>query len=749
MNRPSSAPPTGPAGAADAASVPSSPAALSSGADFAVQSLAQQRLALRPGLAFRYRRFGGRSTYVIEDPWSGHFYRVGVPEYTFLTALDGERSVAEVLAEVARRIPDEALDEADAALICRWALECGLAHTAATRSAARLDQVAGREARRRWVEWVNPLALRLSLGNPDPLLERAWKWLALLVAPAATGAGLGFIVVALVVLAVRWGEFTARVPEVLRPGAWAGGLFVFVLLKLWHELWHALVAKSHGGSVPDAGVIFFFGAPLAYVDLSTSYRLPDRWQRIHVALAGVYGEALAASAALGLWCVLTPGLVRDLAAQAILLAGVSSLAVNLNPLMRFDGYYVLSEWLDVPNLSSWGQQYVSGLARRWLWGQPTRFDPPAWGRVICVYGVAAAVWRWSVSLGLIVAAGTWFAGLGVLVSAAAVAWWWVWPAAGALRRAFVGSPSEPARPLRSGLGLAAAGGALALVLWAAPWPWPTRAPATVVYEPQTPIRAESAGFVARVLVADGQQVAAGQPLAELENDRLAFDVRLAECELAALELRRRNHLAGRETSALQALAEEARALAERVALLRHDQQRLVIRAPSAGRIVGRELERLAGRYLTRGTAVAALVDDDRKQLHALVSQFDQAQFQARTGSAVAASVVGVGPLAAPARLVRLTPEAQSRDVPTALTVAGGGALAVRRAATESPPRTPGANQPPPPLELESPHFLARVALPPETARGLAAGQNGWVGFHAGDESIASHLWRRAQGWFAW
>lgn len=707
--------------------------------DPVVAVLANQRLRLRAGLRHQFQPSVVPPSYLIEDPASGHFYRVGVAEYTFLSLLDGERTVAEALAEAAGRLGAAALDEQDAAAICRWLCDTQLAATSDSAAPQRLQQAAARLRRGRLWERVHPLAFRWSLGNPDPLLERLRPGVLWATGRAATLLGGGLILSGLGLVGLYASELAESAPRVLRPQAWATGLVLLVLLKLWHEVCHAVVAKSLGGTVPDAGLVCFLGAPLAYVDLSSTYRFARRGQRIAVALAGVYGEWCVAAVAAWVWCLAAPGPLRDLAWQCLAIAGAASALVNLNPLLKFDGYFVLTELLGTPNLSGWGQRYAQHLARRLLWGAPSQFRPPVWGRVIRVYAVAAAVWRFTVTLGIVLAAAHWLSGLGLVVSLLAAASWWAQPLIQLVRST---APQGPRPGRHRARAVAALSGAVATLLLAAfllPWPLPTQAPATVVHESLTAVHTAAAGFVEAVSVTDGQEVAAGQQLLRLRNPNLLAELDQLRLQLRSAQLRRRSLLLQRQTAARQAQDEEIAALEVRLADKQREVDQLVVCAPRAGTVIGRQLEQVLDRFLPAGTAVCSLVDPRGKRLRASIDQRDQRRFAGRVGQTLCAAVLGYGRLKG-ARLVKVEPRAVNRPSDAALTVAGGGSLAVRPASDRSSAVAgPG---PEAEWELETARFTAEIALDPRDSAHLAAGQTAVVGFYRADESIARHLWRR-------
>ena len=160
----------------------------------------------------------------------------------------------------------------------------------------------------------------------------------------------------------------------------------------------------YGGTVSDAGVMILWGAPVPYVDATSSWGFGSKWQKIHTAAAGLYCELLIAAVAALLWRQLNPGPLATLCVHVVMIAGVDSVVFNANPLMRFDGYYVLMDLLETPNLAANGRQYWKSLLRKYLWGMPAAFP----GRtrheqsIFACYGLLAWFWQTVVIVGMIV-----------------------------------------------------------------------------------------------------------------------------------------------------------------------------------------------------------------------------------------------------------------------------------------------------------------------------------------------------------
>jgi putative peptide zinc metalloprotease protein len=421
-------------------------------------------------------------------------------------------------------------------------------------------------------------------------------------------------------------------------------------------------------------------------------------------------------------------------------ASVMTVVFNANPLMRFDGYYLLSDVLELPNLYGQGQQYVRDGWTRLLLGVRSHraLDPGLRGVLVRCYGVASGCWRYLVLLGLVLAAATLLEGAGVVLSVAAVAWW----CRGVVRRAACFARS----PLCTGRAVArcAAVSAAALVLGAAvllltPWPGAVVIPAVIHYAPETIVRTESDGFVTELRVHSGQLVVPGDVLAVLVNQELAHEVSDLEVAVAITQLQRRVYVGQGASAKAQVEREKLRVLEARLAEKRAQLSRLIVRAPRAGQVVGRNLSSLCGTYLRQGSALVAIVDESAKEVCLSIAQSDFDAVCARIGHPVRVYVSSVGVLQAP--LAKVEPRASKRPADPALGAAYGGPLPVRRheaAAPESDARQ---------YELLAPRFTGVLTLSAGQSRAVYAGQLADVALHA-DQSLGAHLMARAADWVA-
>ena len=703
---------------------------MSTDTDHSIRHPGRVRLRLRTDLRF-YPQTGQRPYCLVEDLVRSKYYRLGVAEYTFASLLDGNTTLSEALAKAANIAPMACFNEQDALSICKWLVDKELAEvvTGQDRSGSR------KAAPTAQIDRYNPLAFRVPLLHPDRLFDAATPWIDWLFRPPAVFAWLLLIIVAGYGVLSDGSRFLATSRQVFAASNWIYLIACWIFLKVVHEFAHGVVCKRYGGSVREAGIIFVLFAPLAYVDVTCSWRFRSKWQRIFTATAGMYVEILIACLAAIVWRQSSPGMLSQLAFNIATMAGVNTLLFNANPLMRFDGYYILSDWVNLPNLYSSGQQYVHYLFRRYWFGVNPRL--PDWGMpeavLIRLYGIAAFAWRIVVCVGLVLVASTLFHGAGAILALIAVAMWLGRPAyrLAASLRDKQGVRQIDRRHFSVVSGLVVGSGALLLLT--VPWLGPACAPGRVTYAPLHVIRPDSAGFVCNVRVMDGELVEAGQVLLSLENQELQRELQDLDLQIEMSRVKGRMYeqqlqlaLAQAEQASLSALRTRREELAAQVSAL-------TLRAPAAGQVVGSRLDQLVGTYVEEGEELLAIGSESEKELVISIAQENVHQFEAQLEGRVRVWFPGQTRLAC--RLTELQPRARLQPPDPAFAASSGGPIPVQPA--------DGADHE---FVFLAPRFVGKVALDAKQSESVRAGQFAIVSFVPQDEMLGEHLYRRAATW---
>ena len=476
-------------------------------------------------------------------------------------------------------------------------------------------------------------------------------------------------------------EFAAEFTRIFDPNIWIVLLVMWAFAKVGHELGHAVAARHLGTRVGKVGILFFFLAPLPFVDVTDAWNLESKWKRIQIGLGGVYVELAMAAVAAWVWWLAPEGLVGHLAAQFFLVAGPGTLLVNANPLLRLDGYFVLSDLTDIPNLRMHGRNQLSGLLNQWVMGiEPAESLLKGWRRPFAtVHALCSIVFQCIWMTGLVVAIAFWIKGIGAIIALAAIGLWVVLPTVMWIGKMWfyqnVGAWRLNMQRRR-----------LLLMVSLLPLgihffmtddsPFARRIPVVVRnYDPQI-ARASADAVVKRIYIVSGQRVLPGMLMLELDNPELVMqrdDVadELAMAELRAVQFRRQSEL-----SRSAAESENAESLRRRLAELDQQIAGLTIVSHRDGYILNPELDELMGRFVRRGDELLQVMNPHEKELLASVGESDLKAYQAAAINGTPVTVRLRGGTRFTAIPTALQPRARRQVLHPTLAATAGGPVPV-------------------------------------------------------------------------
>jgi putative peptide zinc metalloprotease protein len=596
--------------------------------------------------------------WTVKDPLALQYYQLRDEEYFVLRRLDGKTSAESVLRDFGRRFAPCRLSLDELLAFIRRLCAQGLVTANMPRPMLEIGAVRQRyAARMRWGHLSNPLVVRFRGFDPQPLLNRLYPSVRWIFSPPAMVLSAAVVVAALLLIGSQWEQFQRRIPamsSILAPGhlVWIGA--AVALVKVLHELGHAFTCRHMHGECHELGLMFLAGIPCLYCNVSDVWLLPNKWHRIAVSAAGICVELVLASICTFLWWYSEPGPFHSLCFAVMIVTSTGTLLLNGNPLMRYDGYYILSDLLDVPNLRRRSTAAFRRFCARWLFGvvepDDDSFQDGAQGP-LALFGAASAVYLWvvvvvvlrfvdraleplglrplAVLLALVV--------LGNKLSAAAVA---------SAQRVQMWNSLRILRPARFGLGCLVLFG---VVLCAVLIPLPHRVSAPCIVATQNAhsiyvtvpgqLVADSGAPVARY----GDHVLSGEVVATLQNHELELDIaRLqGECRRQGIVvegLRRQpssDAIAARMSSASAVLRDLEQQLERRL----RDRHALLLTCPSSGVLLpppdvgGEHADRLKREwppldrrnrqvYLEAGTLVAIVGTPDQYDARLVVDQTD-------------------------------------------------------------------------------------------------------------------------------
>lgn len=586
--------------------------------------VAQQRVCLRPDVRVRRQNFRGERWMVLENPFNNQYFRLRPAAYEFVARLRPDRTVEEVWRQCLDRFPDDApSQDAVIQLLSQLYFANLLQYDLAGDSVQLFERGQKRRQRELAFNLLNIMFMRFPLLDPDRFLARTMPVARLLISPigallwlVVVGAGIGTVI-------DNFGALRQQGEGVLTADNLLLLYLGLVLVKGLHEFGHAYFCRRFGGQVHVMGVMLMIFTPLPYVDATSSWSFRSRWQRVLVGAAGMIVELFFASLMAFVWARTGPGTLHSLAYNIMFVASVSTLVFNLNPLLRFDGYYILSDLIEIPNLNQRALNQLRHIAEHYLFGV-TQSESPAGNRReaawYTVYGVTSGIYRVLVFAGVLFAVADRFLIIGLIMAAVCLISWVTVPVVRFVRY-LAASPQLDRVRLRA---IAVTGGiaaVLIILLAVVPAPAGFRAPGVVRGTSRTAMANEVAGTVDRLAVQPGTIVQRGQPLIILRNPELELSLAGAEARAAEAKARLMDAQAGASAD-IQPLIHLRDSIDQEIAKLTADREHLVLRAPHDGAWVAPGVEDYVGRWINRGTDLGLVVDCSNAEFVATVLQGD-------------------------------------------------------------------------------------------------------------------------------
>lgn len=685
----------------------------------------REELSLHPGP----RTPDGAPTWTLHDPAAHRFYRIGWAELEMLSRWQRGDAAAVAAAVAAETTIAATPGQVEGFARFLWAQ--GLLQAHGDEALGRLKAVAAAH-RPHWLLWLlkTYLSIRLPLVRPDrflvatlPLVNRLYTpaFLALTVLAALLGGHLALR---------QWDAFRTTF---LHFFSLEGAVLSAVALtgaKVLHELGHAYTARRLGCRVPSMGVVFLVLWPVLYTDVSEAWKLASRRQRLAIGAAGLGAELMLAAYATLAWSFLPDGPLRSAVFLLASSTWLLTLAVNLNPLMRFDGYFLLSDWLDVPNLQDRAFALARWRLREALFGlgdPPPEAFPPRTRRILLAYAYATWVYRFFLFLGIaLLVYHVFFKLLGLFLMAVEIGWFIVKPIVAELSE--WGRRRGRIRAARHALLAGLLAGALAAVL--VPWRGTVSAPAVLKAAQQTQLFVPKSARLAAMPARPGVPVARGDVLFRFESPDLANDLAQARRKVETLRERTQVQSLSRDLiEHTQTTWRELEAAQTEAAGLEAEAARLTVVAPADGVVVDVADPLAAGEWLRENVRLATLIDPSSALVEAYVPEADLNRVAVGAAARFLPDDLGRGRV--PATVVSIAP-ASSRTLPEpALASVHGGAVPVHEGRDKA-------------LVPEAPVY--RVLLRPvEPLAAPARVERGTVLLEGASESLATQFWRTAVG----
>ena len=635
------------------------------------------RVGLRRDLEVVRQVLHGRPSYVVHDPVAFRSQLFELDEYEILSSIVPSRSLSQTFDHL---VDEGALRHVDEEEFYEFILELhgkNLLQLPLSDSGRLFD----RYERRRKAKRPNPLTAvmyhKVALFDPDRFLDRTVAWMRPLFHLPGLLLWLSISVLAFWKCWGRFGEMVAEADQVLTLSNVPLLYVALVGLKFLHEFGHAYACKSYGGAVPEMGVVFIMTAPCAYVDATASWTFDRTWQRISVGLAGMYVESFIGAACLLLWASTPPGLLHSLALNVVLLSTVMTVFFNLNPLMKYDGYYILSDLVGIPNLRERSQAWLTAKTQRAFLGLQSQLRDSGMREsvVYATYGVGSfaykillaftitwiVLFRWPVAGFLLGVVFSWL----LIAKPCTRLFVWLWN-------------SDATQSCRGRARLIGSAAALSvpLALLVLPISWSVRAPAVLESAREHVVRAPEAGFVQLIDLEDGRLVSSGQLLLSLDQQHIPLEIERVQQQRLAAQ-RRRERVEIDDPVAAREHGERIAYLDERLAQLQERLRTLKVVAPGRGRLVAKQAHRIGGRYVARGEELFRLASG-RPTIHALVPESHALRAQLVPGTLTEYRLRSRPGETLHAKILSVKPLASKEQIPSSLSIQAGGEIFATR-----------------------------------------------------------------------
>jgi len=681
--------------------------------------------SLSPGIEYDSHNLRDEQWLILRNSVTGAHLRLNASASSILSLLDGHTTIA-ALCETSEQ---HGFTTEQVVNMIGSLCASGLLNLGSVREQERLlIQHAKHQSVERRSRFSNPLSIRFALLNPDSWLgvvidKMPWLFTRWFLSFCLCAIALA-IVAGLVNATIIFTEFKRVAAS---PPHWWLYVLLYPALKAIHELAHAVVIKRCGGSVHEMGITFLVLMPIPYVDASDAWLFPEKYKRMLVGAAGMLAECTLASIGFIVFLLVQPGFIREIAFAVFVMGSLSTLLFNANPLLKFDGYYILQDWLEIPNLASRSQSYCRYLLRKYLY-RVDQLSPPITAdgerNWLLSYGLLAGFYRCFITVVIALFLASQFLIFGVALAMFALYQLFVNPILKLSHYLRHATELDGIRSRSVAITLSIAG-AISLFITLIPMPSSTRAEGVVWVPQQARVFAAVDGVVDQLLTEPGSQVVAGQPLIRLQAPQLRTAKQVVEAELETARVQYRN-LQQLDTVKAQGMVSDIKSLELELANLSERATRLEITAASDGQFVVDEQVVVVGRYIRQGDLLAYVVDKKDLVVKAVLTQ----QRIERLQEGVQQSNVRLADRfdrALTATLTRQTPAAVNTLPSPALAYDGRGGIAVASQSDEQ-------------LKTLERVFHIELSLP-DTAMISGIGGRAYVTLHHQPESLGRRWWR--------
>jgi putative peptide zinc metalloprotease protein len=729
----------------------------------------QVRIRIRCDLDIAPQKYEGRTYYVVKDPVSLRYYRFEEQEHFIIRMMNGRSTLDETQKEFEKAFRPKRLTLEDLEGFAQQLLTAGLAHNESPQAGAQLFERRKKRRRSEWMQTLtNILYIKIPVFDPDKLLSRMLPWLRWIFTSWFFALSVGVWLAALLLVLTHFEQFWEKIPAYHEFFNVKTVVYLWVALgvvKVIHEFGHGLSCKAFGGECHEMGFLFLCLSPCLYCNVSDAWTLPNKWRRIIISFAGIYVELLIAAIATFIWWNKpTDPFISHMSLSLMVVCSVSTFVFNANPLMRFDGYYVLADWLEIPNLRDRSNRFLKYLTSEYCLGVENPPEPYMSRRrkvLFVTYAIVSYIYRWVVTFSILYFLDQFLKPykldtLSHMLTIAAAGSMVGWPIYRLLKNIHKRGRLPDMKPRRV---TATAVAIAVLVLFFLLVPIPVsrvRQTALVQLRPDAlvkvfvPVSEQEGAILDKLLVRDGQPVQENEVLAQFKSLEVERRILEAQTEhdirvVRVHSLRRQNDNTtdpserAKVGTALALATAEAEKYKRELEVRLAERNRLVLRAPRAGVVMSSPRVDEVGKLWEKEQSTPFCTIGDPRYLQALMPVGPPDYRLLKTDLAqnpnlpVTIRVQGRAEHVWKGKVAQLQ-ESEAKDVPPQLTSKFGGPLAAK------PSTQPGVYQPQAQQYLVSIDFLA-----PDNC--IEPGTLAQVKIHCRYQTAAWWVWRKISSAF--
>lgn len=584
--------------------------------------LSEAKIALRASVRVHRQMYRGVLWYVLFEPFTNKYYRLPQGAYSFVSRLSSQKTIGEIWNELLNSGAEDIPGQGEVIEMLAQLYQANMLLYDGVEDGAKLFERNQKNTRKKVKSTLlNIFFLRIPIFDPEPLLKR-FKW----VGSFFFSKFFVLIWLAAIIIAAKYGveNFDAlkdQAQGLLAPSNIGWVYVCTILVKILHELGHSFAVKKYGGEVHTIGIMFMLLVPLPYMDATASWAFRKKRHRVFVGAAGMLTEFFIAAVALIIWANVGGGLIKSLAYNVLIMSSVSTVLFNINPLMRFDGYYILTDLLDLPNLQQHSTMHLKYLLERFVFRkQEAQKVADSWSEsfVYTVYGISSAIYRFFLFLGFIIAISSHYLILSVVMGVMLLLSMVVIPVGRFLKYVFVDNGLQRVR-FRAVLITVSFFTVVLGALFCVPVPDTFKSPGVLESKQYENMMVATSGRVSRICHKSGDWVARGDTLVVLQNEELEFKMEQKKAEI--------DEVLQQYYKALNESPENMYPLEKRIEVLKQEQaefqlqkDKLVMEAGIDGIWNASDIESFDGKWVKKGDSLGLLLDTSSFDFLAVVSQ---------------------------------------------------------------------------------------------------------------------------------